>query len=264
MKIAKTTAAAILLLVFASCSGRDGSRKAEDIPLSGNDKEILLRIGEINESAPYSCDISFSLEASFKRRRYKLGGSYQFSKSEDRLYASVFDTIFKTPLAMLFAEGNTAAVYSPLQKKLYKYADASRGSGLRGTGLDFYLLRDLAGFKIPLLKNGKTKESSSSDDGRTAFIVLENNSGYESIFFEDGIPNKIVFSSKNSAQGDETEIRLSDSRLYGESLIPRKITVIKGNDRVDVGLDSVEINTPVAVKTLDDIKLPGNVSVYTR
>lgn len=250
-------------LALVGCATNDGSHVADGAKLSGTAKDMLNRINEINANAPSSYDIGFSVDVLVKRKSYKLAGSSQFTSQGDKLYVVFSDYIFKSPMFMMFNEGDDIVLYYPSDKKLYKTTNSRANlKNFWNVNLSFNVLKDLITGKIPLIENFAAKEGGDSKDA--VYLILENDSEYETISFKDGLPDKIKITNKTDRT--ETEIYLSNPRIYGESLIYRKFAaaVKSESSRVDISLNNVKVNVPVTVKTISDIKLPSNVTFYNR
>ena len=257
MKLRKIFPVAMLLLL--SCATADTVEYTQ----SESASSLLNNISLINNNAPSYYDMTFTIEGLLNNQKYKLTGNAQLDAKLDLICLSLTDFIFKSPISTMFGNNNEIIMYFPPEKKLFKYKKSSFDlKTLWGINLDYEIIRILASCKIPLIADYKARESSAPADDNTSYLILENKRYYETISFKNNMPDKIKIIDKNDRS--ETEFHLLAAKKYDESVIYRKISVLSKKLNFDISINSIKINTPVKVKTINDIKIPADVVSMSR
>ena len=247
------------MLCILSCATADTVEYTQ----SGSNPALLNSVSLINDNAPSYYDMTFTIEGLLNNQKYKLTGNAQLDAKLDLMCLSLTDFIFKSPISTMFSSNNEIVMYFPSEKKLFKYAKSSFDlQTLWNINLDYDIVRILASCKIPLIADYKIKESVASTDGKTSYLILENKRYYETISFKNDIPDKIKIIDKNDR--NETEFHLLAMKKYNETLIYRKISVLSKKLNFDISINSIKVNTPLKVKTINDIKIPADVVSMSR
>ena len=243
----------VMLCIF-SCATTDTVEHAQP---KGSNSDLLDSITLINDNAPLYYDITFTIEGLQNNQKYKLIGNAQLDANLNLFCLSLTDFIFKSPISTVLSNNDETILYFPTEKRLFKYANNSLDlKTFWNINLDYEIIRILASCKIPLIAGYKVKGSESSAD-KPSFLILENKNYYETITFKNNIPDKIKIMDKNDRS--ETDFHLLSPRKYNESLVYRKISVISKSFSFDISINSIRANTPVKVKTINDIKIPRDV-----
>ena len=257
MKLCKIIPLAMLCVL--SCATADTVEYTQ----TENNTALFSGISLINNNAPSYYNMTFTIEGLLNNQKYKLTGNAQLDAKLDLMCLSLTDFIFKSPISTMFSSNDEIIMYFPSEKKLFKYAKNSFDlKKLWGINLDYEIIRVLASCRIPLIADYKTKGPVVSADGKTSYLILESSRYYETISFKNDIPDKIKIIDKNDRS--ETDFHLSAVKKYNESLIYRKISVLSNKLSFDISIDSININTPVKVKTINDIKIPADVVLINR
>ena len=224
---------------------------------------MLARVLEQNSKAVNSYDMDFVAEGFINKQTYKMNGIAQFDGSLNRLYFAFTDFIFKSPISQMFNDKDEVVIYFPSEKKLFKHN--AKTMNLRQYGnvsLDYKIVYALITGKIPLIEGYRMREGIVEADGKTSYLILENNKYYETIAFKNDIPDRIKITEKST--GDETEFYYSGWKKYGESMLFGKLSIVAktANMRFNVIINKVKVNIPVNVKTVKDANLPAGIATY--
>jgi len=250
----------LAMLCIFSCTTAD---TVEYTPSKEDNAALLSSISSINSNAPSYYDMTFTIEGLLNNQKYKLNGNAQLDAKLDLMCLSLTDFIFKSPISTMFSNNNEVIMYFPSEKRLFKYAKSSFDlKALWNIDLDYEIVRILASCKIPLIADYKIKESVVSTDGKTSYLILENKRYYETISFKNNIPDKIKIIDKTDR--GETDFHLLAVKKYNESLIYRKISVLSKKINLEISINSIKINSPIKVKTINDIKIPMDVVLINR
>ena len=243
------------MLCILSCATADTIEYTHPENKAGLLNNVLL----INDNAPSYYDMTFTVEGSLNNQKYKLNGNAQLDAKLDLICMSFTDFIFKSPISTMFSNNDEIIIYLPSEKRLFKYTKNSLNlKTLWNINLDYEMIRILASCKIPLIADYKI---SSTDD--KSYLIIENKHYYETVSFKNNIPDKIKIVDKTDRS--ETDFYLSAVKKYNESLIYSKISVLSKKFSFEISINSIKANTPVKVKTINDIKIPLDViSVSSR
>lgn len=245
------------MLFFICCSSAE--KNVTQSAAQGDARALLEKITLINNSAPVSYDMTFTAEALMNNQKYKLNGNAQFDKTAARLSLFFTDFIFKSPISMMFNDGESVVMYFPSEKKLYRYnKNTIDFRSLWNVNLDYPVVHDIMTGRIPVIDGYTVKEAVLSADSKTSYLILENSRYYETISFKNDIPDKIKIMDKSNRS--ETDFYFSGAKKYGESFMFKKISIVsKAAWRFDVAIDSLKVNVPMKVKTINDIQIPLDV-----
>ncbi|MCL2025405.1 MAG: hypothetical protein FWG92_01195 [Leptospirales bacterium] len=243
-----------VILCLFSCTTTD---TIEYTPSKESNPALLNNIALINDNAPSYYDITFTIEGLLNNQKYKLIGNAQLDAKLNLFCLSLTDFIFKSPISTVLSNNDETILYFPTEKRLFRYTNNSFDlKTFWNINLDYEIIRILASCRIPLIDNYKVKESATSADN-ASYLILENKRYFETITFKNNIPDKIKIMDKNDRS--ETDFHLLSPRKYNETLVYRKISVLSKSFSFDISLNSIKVNTPVKVKTINDIKIPRDV-----
>ena len=252
MKLCKIIHLAMLFILSCTTADTIEYTRAE------NNTGLLNGILLINNSAPSYYDMTFTVEGLMNNQKYKLNGNAQLDAKLNLICLSLTDFIFKSPISTMFINNDEIIMYFPSEKKLFKYTKNSLNlKALWNINLDYEIIRVLASCKIPLINDYKI---SSTDD--KSYLILENKHYYETVSFKNNIPDKIKIVDKTDR--GETDFHLSSAKKYDESLVYKKIFVLSKKFNFEISINSIKVNTPVKVKTINDIKIPMDVISMSR
>ncbi len=258
-----------LVVAAAGCAGK--GVKIEEVapgqyhPADGTAVRAMIDVvASLAKKSPASYSADFNVDGSTGAKKYRLLGSAQFNRDGRLLHVAFKDFIFKSTVSMFFQEGNVIRVYYPVEKKMF--VDDARTFDLAnygGTSLDYGMIYDIATGTFPLIKGYRVKEGLASNSGNSSMLILENSSYNETISFKDGVPDKILLINRKT--GEKFEVHLKKIVTRGDSVFFSNIMVISGGSglRLEINFNRVDLNTPVKVKTIKDVAIPGSVKVYT-
>ena len=113
---------------------------------------------------------------------------------------------------------------------------------------------------IPLLINYRIKEGIKTEKNST-YLVVENDSFYETISFKNNIADKMLFIKKTT--GEKIEVYLDKRIKAGDSHYYSKIRFVSETSDMKISLEinRIRFNVPVKVKSVNSFKLPKNVKL---
>jgi hypothetical protein len=261
---------AALAIVTAAAGGcttgafRDDSALAGQYHPSGKERirAMIDSISDINRKSPESYTLDFTIDGTYGEKKNKMLGSVQFNRKQRTMHVSVVDFIFRSPMMTFLQEGDVVRVYYPVEKKLY--ADNIKTINLAnygGISIDFRMFQDLITGVIPLITGYSVKQGLADNNGKGSMLILENPGFYETISFQGNDPDKILLINKTTRE--KLEIYVKNPVAQGTSRIYSNIMIISHSVplRLEVTFKKIQLNTPVKVKTIKDLKLPDGLKI---
>jgi hypothetical protein len=260
---------ALIMMVFVFFSGcatvaaRDGTVLQNYRP-SGTEavREMIGALAEINRTSPASYAADFYVEGASAKSRFKSAGTARFDRDRGLLQITFVDYIFRSPIALFFLDGKSISVFYPIEKKLIlDDVKNFNTANYTGIGIDFDILLALAEGKIPVLTDYKVRESLTARKGAGSMLIIENNESIETISFDKTSPDKLLFINKNTR--NKTEIYLKKFIQEGDSRFFNVLKLYDGKSglELDITFNKVQLNAPVKVKTIKDVKIPSDVQI---
>ena len=257
--------AIIVILNFISCESAqvENNDQSNGKEFGTADEKILLEmINKINNNAPQSVIARFNINGFVNNKQYKTLGKALFSKDPKRANITILEYFFRSPLTIMFQEGDSVNLYMPVEKKIYM--DNLKTFKLRNYSnidLNYQLLYKLFTGSIPVLENYRIKKSVVDKSNNQKFLVLENNKYYETISFKNKIPDKLLFIDRFSKE--KFEFYLSRPMKSGKSTYFKRIRFVANSKKVrlTVAFNYVKMNSHVKVKTLKQMRVPKSVTV---
>ncbi len=212
-------------LIFYSCAssekrGGEFSGNPEDLKRS---KTLLAIIAGINKGAPQSIQSSFALTGRKGGKKFSFDGRLRYdAKGVENIFLK--DYIFKSPLVNYYRIKDQLYFHFVPEKKIYidscKTIELFRYTGVR---TDFNFLHDIAVGHIPLLPKYSIKKSVNMGGDRSV-VILEDDSFYESIFFKNNVPDKLLLVHKKT--GEKSEVYFKSVMRKGNLFFAKKLLVI--------------------------------------
>jgi len=225
-------------------------------------QDMIGTVGAINRNSPSSYAADFYVEGASAKSRFKSVGVARFDRDRGLLQITFVDYIFRSPIALFFLDGNSISVFYPIEKKLF-LDNTSRFNTADYTGIniDFNILLDLAKGMIPVLPDYKVREGLITRKGSGSILIIENNESIETISFNNAVPDKLLFINKDTR--DKTEIYFKKSIQEGGSRFFNMLKIYGGKSglELDITFSKVQLNKPVKVKTIKDVKIPPDVQI---
>jgi hypothetical protein len=259
----------ILLLAATAFGCGNKSIRSDDILVSqyhpsGKDaiRDMVDRISAVNKKSPVSYAADFTIDGTIGDKTYKLLGNAQFNRKLRAMHVAFLDFIFRSPITVVFQEGDVIRIYYPVEKKLfvdnYKTIDLSNYGGI---SVNFDLLYSILTGGIPLIPDYTVKQGLISNDGKESMLIVENNRYYETISFNGKSPDKIKLINKSTRE--KFEIYMKKPILQGDSHFFANVMIVSQNTpiRLDIHFNRIHLNAPVKVKTIEDSRLPGNLKI---
>ena len=263
----KAASAALGLALMYGCTTgtfREEGALTDQYHPSGKDgiRTMIDNISSINRKAPESFTLDFNIDGTYGEKKNKMLGSVQFSRKQGAMSVSVVDFIFRSPLMTFLQEGDAIRVLYPVEKKMY--VDSVRTINLAnygGIAIDYGMFRDLITGAIPLLPGYSVKQGLAANNGKGSMLILENPKYYETISFQGSDPDKILLIDK--ATRHKLEIYVKNPVVQGACRIYSDIAIVSRNVplRLEIVFKRIQLNTPVKVKTIKDIKLPNGLQI---
>jgi hypothetical protein len=259
----------VLLTVSVAVGCGEKLVRGDDILMSqyhpsGKDavRGMVDGITAVNKKSPLSYAADFTVDGTIGDKTYKLMGSVQFNRKLKAMYIAFLDFIFRSPITLVFQEGDIIRIYYPAQKKLFvdnfKTIDLANYGGV---SVNFDFLYGILTGVMPLIPDYSVKQSLASNDGKESILILENSRYYETISFIGNSPEKIKMINKIS--GDKYEVYMKNPIVQGDSHFFANMTVVSQSTplRLDIRFQRIRLNTTVKVKTIQDARIPGNVKI---
>lgn len=232
-------------------------------------KSYLQNISAINARAPQSFRARFAVYGNLEnRRKFKSIGSCVYSRSHEKFMMTFIDSVFRSPLTTVLQEGKVLKIYLPVEKKLYiDNADMISLKNYSGIDIDYRFISSLARGLIPVIDNytirqGLKYRKETNRSESDFFIILENDSLFETISIKKDIPNKILLVNKKTLE--KMEFYLENPVLKGDtgSIYYKQIKFlsVKKGERVNLEFTNIEHNASINVQRDFRLNVPGNVS----
>ncbi len=274
MKANKTMTVKVRIGLFAlaaaaacGCSTstfRDDSALAGKYTPSGKDgiRVMVESISDINRKCPESYSLDFNIDGTYGGKKNRMLGSVQFNRKQRMMHVAVVDVIFRSPVMTILQEGDVIRVYYPVEKKMY--VDSIRTIDLAnygGISIDYRMFNDLITGVIPLIPGYSVKQGLSANNGKGSMLILENPGYFETISFKGNDPDKILLINKKTRE--KLEIYVKNPVVQGASRIYSNVMLVAQNVslRLEITFKKIQLNAPVKVKTLKDLKLPEGLKI---
>ncbi len=260
---------AVLIIAAAACgcatsAFRDDAAPADQYHPSGKDgiRTMVNSISDINRKSPESYALDFTIDGVYGEKKYKMLGSAQFNRKQRTMHVAFVDFIFRSPVTTMLQEGDVIRVYYPVEKKMFvdsfKKIDLANYGGI---SIDFSLFHDLITGIIPLISGYSVKQGLAANNGKGSMLILENPRYYETISFQGKDPDKILLVNKKTR--DRLEIYVKKPVVQGNCRIYSNVMIVAQTARLrlDITFKRIQLNAPVKVKTVKDIKLPDGLQI---
>lgn len=224
----------VLFLIIA-CSSSQKTDASSKLTETGKKKanEYLALISNINDASPVTISSSFSADGNMGEKKFRVDGKVLFDKKGYYRF-SISDYIFRTAVLDAYRDLDVLYFHYPVEKKLfidnYKKIDLSMYTGFEA---DYKFIYSVLTGGIPLLDKFSVYNCLYDDKEKGYYLILENGSYYENIFFRNNIPEKILIIHKNSR--DKAEI-------YFKSVITKEKMIFFKNYRIVIPSNNVSIN----------------------
>ena len=257
-------AAAAIITSTCSSGQQKGSDQKKEVDRAYNEHvdSMVKQISAMNGAAPSTFSVTFTVVGSIRNKKFKSIGTIDYDRKKNLMSATFLDYIFKSPVTMIFKNGYSINFYFPAENRLIM--DDIRIIDLRNyleLSLDFSLFYDLICGRIPLIDNHKVKQGLSDKDGKGSYLILENPQYYETISFHAMVPDKILFLKKENNEKYEVYFKQyekgKETRYYRDLRI-----LVKNSDiELDFTFESIRLNVPVTVKTMESFRMPAGVKI---
>lgn len=225
-------------------------------------RAMVDSISVINRNCPESYALDFDIDGAFGDKKNRIMGNAQYNKKQRAMHVAFVDYIFRSPVMTLLREGDTVRVYYPVEKKMYvdsfKTIDLANYGGVT---IDFDMFHDIITGSIPLIAGYSVKQGLAANDGKGSMLILENPMYYQTISFQANDPDKILLINKKTRE--KLEIYVKKPFVQGTSRIYSSIMIVAQSVRLrlNITFKKIQLNAPVRVKTVKDIKLPDNLKI---
>jgi hypothetical protein len=224
---------------------------------------MVESVSSLVKKSPATYTVDFKINGSAGARKYQLLGTAQFNRKDRLMHVTFMDFIFKSTVAMLFQEGDTIRVYYPVEKKMF--LDDARTFDLAnygGASLEYGLLHDMATGTFPLVRGYSVKEGLAANDGSGSMLILQNSDYYETISFKNNAPDRVLLINRKTKE--KIEVYVKKIMTQGDSVFFSELVVVsaRGELRIEISFNRVQLNTPVKVKTIRDMTIPGTVKTF--
>lgn len=224
-------------------------------------KSLLSVIKKINDSSPDTISSSFTADGNAGEKKFRVEGKAAFDK-KGYYKVTITDYVFQSPVIEAYRELDRLYFYYPVEKKILaddvRKIDLSRYTGFKA---DYNLLYTLLTGGIPVLDNYSVYKCLYDETGKGYNLIIENEDFFENIFFNDDLPEKIMFIHKLSRNKGE---------IYFKSMIKKdksiffkeyKITAPDLNTSISIRYLKPLLNTAVSPGKLKMENLPKQVEV---
>lgn len=257
-----------ILLIFVFLAGCVTADQKKEMGVEKSDisevRAMLSQVEEFNKNAVTSYYLSFEVDGVVKKKKFKSLGRATYDRSKARMYISFLDYIFKSPITRVYISGKEIFFYFPVDKRLVKDNAATINlKNYNDVDIDYSIVYSLLTGTIPLISGYKVKIGLSRTKGDKTFLILENDTTYQTISFENNIPDRIKLLRKKNRR--VTEIYLERPVQRNKSYFFRRIVMLeKGSGvRISLTFKSVNLNMPVKVKSINDLRLPRDARIVT-
>jgi len=211
------------------------------------DSERYLQIVRSNnQKRPDYISADVSLKALIKGKSFKTIGVLNYTSSPQTLRVRLNDAIFRSTMADLFLENGILKMYVPVDNTVYvRRSEESIGVNIE---IDPRIISSTALSVIPLITEAKAirvyRESTTDKDSAQRIVVLENTNYFESLFFTNDLPEKILVISK--INGEKTEIHYKNPVFVNGItfyMLVKVTSEISGNS-AEISFSNLKLNEP--------------------
>ena len=243
----------IMFLGFMSCATFAGKNKTAqpqhdvNITYDAHVKSMLSTIEEINKNAPATFSLNFIITGATGDKKFKVTGEGAYDRNLKKMHISMADYIFKTPISMVFQDGEVIKVYFQVDKKVVEDSMSTmRVDRYVDFQCDFPVVYDLLTGKIPLIQ-GYTVKKGLAAPAEVSYVLLENDRFFETISFKEMVPDRIRFVDKSTRR--ETEIYIKERILLNNTTYFNRLRVVSGTEKeINLEFSAIRLNMPVRVK----------------
>ena len=250
---------ATLLFFITGCSTVQKSELSEAENLKA--KEFLAKINEINTSSPDTISTAFTADGNTDKQKFRVEGKVDFDK-KGYYKLTILDYVFQSPVLEAYRELNKLYFYYPMEKRLLtddiSKIDLSVYTGFK---TDYKCLYTLLSGGIPLPDKYTVYKCLYDEKEKGYFLILENSSYFENIFFKGDVPEKILIIHKMSR--DKAEIYLNSPAKKDKSTFFKgyRIVIPEINASVNISFSKLVLNKAVNIEKLNQEKLPKNIEI---
>lgn len=252
--------------LFACASGKNAAEKDYIVSDDENNKYLLKLIDKINSERPRTLSTKFNIEGYSGKQKFKSSGIASFDNNPVMAKIIFHDAVFKSAITEIVQEGDILRFYFPLDKILY-VDNFSSISLQRYTNfnIDFNLIYDLSVGKIPMIKDFlivRGLETGLNSGNGEKLIIIENSKYYETISFDNEIPDKILWVDKDTKH--KFEVYLEKPVRRGAGILYYKLIRIVSPEsdlKISIQYTSIKINVPVDAAKLLKMKVSPEAKI---
>ena len=244
--IRNSLAIVFFLCILIACAN---SQVKKNLSQSDNQEALPLLdiINNINDNSPTTFSSSFTVEGSMKSDRFKITGTAFYDKNAEKFAMNFSDFVFKSQLSSFLKNGKNIEVHYIVENRIIlDSTETMRITNYVPLDIDFNLVYQLLTSRIPMIENYSVFQVTK--EGTRSFLVIQNNTWFQTIAFNSGEPERIKFTNKKTSQ--EIEIYLRSPLNQNGSKYYRRIRIVSRGASIDVNINTgwVSLNKPVNIR----------------
>ncbi len=252
--------------ILIGCAGapfRDDGMRPDMSPVDrAGVKKMTSILQEVNRLAPDSAALSFGISGNIRGKKFKAVGNASYQKQPRMMSVTFSDAVFRSVVSRFFLKGDEIGVLFPTDKKLFMESYKSiRLERYCGVDIPFNVFYSLATGCVPLIDGYRVRQGLASSDGLRSMLILENRRYHQSVSFRNDVPDRLLFTDRSS--GMSFEFLLSGQQLKNGSAMYRNVRfILRGESvQIDIIMNSIQLNTPVKILTIKDMKLAKDIKI---
>ena len=252
MKTTKQLFAIFICASFLSCAtaaGKENVTGQADVSPEGDPlmaEKLMLSVKEFNDNAPVTISTSFSADGVSNGQKFKIEGTALFER-KGYYKIAVVDYVFRSRVLDAYRELDSLYFYYPAEKKLL-IDTVSKIDIYRYTGFQtsFELMHSLLTGGIPLIGQSRVTKCVAGDKPDSYNLVLQNNEYMQNIFFNSGIPERIMIIHRTTR--DRMEIYLKSRIKRDKGVFYKNIRIVAPERNISANINFISPSLDTVIK----------------
>lgn len=255
----------IILISFFSCSTSnliDNNKSQEKTFVKSEANQLISAVTYFNKTAPKTISCGFVIEAIIKNKKFKSNGKAVIDNESNLNNITLHDFVFKSHLFTFIEDSKKLYFYYPTEKQLIiDSVDSVIISDYADINIDYNIIKSISTHQIPLIKNYSVVQAVSDPSNNEKYLVIENESHFETIFFNENKPQKILIIGKLTK--DKYEIHFNSFIILDDSGYFQKITILSVSKKIkiDITFNNIQINKPLTITSFKSLSFPKDVKI---
>ena len=247
--IRNSLAIVFFLCILIACANSQVKKDLSQANSSDNQEALPLLeiVNKINDSSPSTFSSSFTVEGSMKADKFKITGTAFYDKQAEKFAMNFSDFVFKSQLSSFLKNGKNIEVhYIPENRIVLDSSETIKITNYVPLNIEFNLVYQLLTSQIPMIENYSVFQVTK--EGTRSFLVIQNNTWFQTIAFNSDEPERIKFTNKSTSQ--EIEIYLRSPLDQNGSRYYRRIRILSRSAGIDVNINTgwASLNKPVNIR----------------